>query len=211
MTEQNEKEKDLNVAEEAEPVTETGEAGEAGETEAPKADKAASKKEKAALKEKDKKIAQLENELAEAHKEIRKRDDVLVEAQNKLNRLLGEFDNLKKRTQREKESVHDDTVGEIMTALLPVLDTLESAASVEQDPELAKGIVMTLNAFRAVMEQYHVSAFGETGDPFDPEMHNAVAHIENEELGENVISMVFRKGYRVGDRVIRPAMVQVAN
>ena len=211
MTEQDEKEKDLNVAEEAEPVTETGEAGEAGETEAPKADKAASKKEKAALKEKDKKIAQLENELAEAHKEIRKRDDVLVEAQNKLNRLLGEFDNLKKRTQREKESVHDDTVGEIMTALLPVLDTLESAASVEQDPELAKGIVMTLNAFRAVMEQYHVSAFGETGDPFDPEMHNAVAHIENEELGENVISMVFRKGYRVGDRVIRPAMVQVAN
>ena len=211
MTEQDEKEKDLNVAEEAEPVTETGEAGEAGETEAPKADKAASKKEKAALKEKDKKIAQLENELAEAHKEIRKRDDVLVEAQNKLNRLLGEFDNLKKRTQREKESVHDDTVGEIMTALLPVLDTLESAASVEQDPELAKGIVMTLNAFRAVMEQYHVSAFGETGDPFDPEMHNAVAHIENDELGENVISMVFRKGYRVGDRVIRPAMVQVAN
>ena len=211
MTEQDEKEKDLNVAEEAEPVTETGEAGEAGETEAPKADKAASKKEKAALKEKDKKIAQLENELAEAHKEIRKRDDVLVEAQNKLNRLLGEFDNLKKRTQREKESVHDDTVGEIMAALLPVLDTLESAASVEQDPELAKGIVMTLNAFRAVMEQYHVSAFGETGDPFDPEMHNAVAHIENEELGENVISMVFRKGYRVGDRVIRPAMVQVAN
>ncbi|MBR6410459.1 MAG: nucleotide exchange factor GrpE [Clostridia bacterium] len=211
MTEQDEKEKDLNVAEEAEPVTETGEAGEAGETEAPKADKAASKKEKAALKEKDKKIAQLENELAEAHKEIRKRDDVLVEAQNKLNRLLGEFDNLKKRTQREKESVHDDTVGEIMTALLPVLDTLESAASVEQNPELAKGIVMTLNAFRAVMEQYHVSAFGETGDPFDPEMHNAVAHIENEELGENVISMVFRKGYRVGDRVIRPAMVQVAN
>ena len=88
---------------------------------------------------------------------------------------------------------------------------LESAASVEQNPELAKGIVMTLNAFRAVMEQYHVSAFGETGDPFDPEMHNAVAHIENEELGENVISMVFRKGYRVGDRVIRPAMVQVAN
>ena len=211
MTEQDEKEKNLNVAEEAEPVTEAGEAGEAGETEAPKADKAASKKEKAALKEKDKKIAQLENELAEAHKEIRKRDDVLVEAQNKLNRLLGEFDNLKKRTQREKESVHDDTVGEIMTALLPVLDTLESAASVEQDPELAKGIVMTLNAFRAVMEQYHVSAFGETGDPFDPEMHNAVAHIENEELGENVISMVFRKGYRVGDRVIRPAMVQVAN
>lgn len=211
MTEQDEREEVLDGTEEADPVTGTEETEQTEEVETSKPERPASKKEKAALKEKDKKIAQLENELAQSGKEIRKRDDLLVEAQNKLNRLLGEFDNLKKRTQREKESVHDDTVGEIMTALLPVLDTLENAASVERDPELMKGITMTLNTFRAVMEQYHVSAFGEPGDPFDPELHNAVAHVENEEMGENVISMVFRKGYRVGERVIRPAMVQVAN
>ena len=162
-------------------------------------------------KEKDKKISRLEAELSKAEKEIEKRDETLIEAQNKLNRMLLEFDNYKKRTQREKEAAHDDAVCEVMNALLPVLDTLESAAGMEADPELAKGINMTLNSFRSVLTQYHVEAIGEVGEAFDPDLHNAVAHIENEELGESVIAAVFRKGYRMGTKVIRPAMVQVAN
>ncbi len=162
-------------------------------------------------KEKDKKISRLEGELAECQKEIKKRDEVLIEAQNKLNRMLLEFDNFKKRTLREKEAAHDEAVCEVMENLLPVLDTLESAAQIESDPELAKGITMTLSAFKSVLTKYHVEECGAPGEPFDPDLHNAVAHIDSDELGENVIATVFRKGYRLGDKVIRPAMVQVAN
>ncbi|MBQ9415344.1 MAG: nucleotide exchange factor GrpE [Clostridia bacterium] len=162
-------------------------------------------------KEKDKRIRELEASLLGAEGKVQKRDEMLQAGQEKLDRLLAEFDNYKKRTQKEKEAVHDETVGEIFSQLLPILDNLERAAAYTDAGDVAKGVQMTLTAFRAVMEKYDVHEVGAPGEPFNPEWHNAVAHIESEDFGENVIAAIYQKGYRVGTRIIRPAMVQIAN
>ena len=127
-------------------------------------------------------------------------------------RLAAEYDNFRKRSQKEKESLYTDIRSETVEKFLPVYDNLERALAQEtQDAAFKKGVEMTMNQLVSVMEKLGVVSFGAAGEAFDPQLHNAVMHVEDEALGENVIAEVFQKGFKVGDKVVRFAMVKVAN
>ena len=128
-------------------------------------------------------------------------------------RTLAEYDNYRKRSTREKEAAYGDSKAACLSELLPVLDNFDRALSAgDSDIEsFKKGMEMIYTNLTDILTKLGVEAFGEKGESFDPNIHNGVMHIENEELEENVISEVFSKGYRIGDRILRPAMVQVAN
>ena len=127
-------------------------------------------------------------------------------------RLLAEFTNYKNRTAKEKTTIFGDGEAFAISSILPVIDTLDLAASSEsKDPDYKKGVLMTLDNLRAVFEKMGVSEINEVGVPFDPNFHNAVLTEENEEFPENTVSAVFQKGYKLGDKVLRPATVKVAN
>lgn len=137
----------------------------------------------------------------------------LSQVNDKLLRTLAEYDNYRKRTQKEKEAIYSDSKSEIVMKLLPVIDNFERAEQAEQ-PDFEtykKGIDMIFTQLTEAMKSLGVESFGETGDGFDPNMHNGVMHIDDENLGENVIADVFMKGYKMGDKVLRPATVKVAN
>ncbi len=128
-------------------------------------------------------------------------------------RTLAEYDNYRKRSTREKESTYTDAKAFCVGELLPILDNFERALGVtDSDLEsYKKGVEMIYTSFYETLKKLGVEVFGEVGEAFDPNFHNAVMHIDDESLGENVIAQVFSKGYKIGDRVLRPAMVQVAN
>ena len=127
-------------------------------------------------------------------------------------RLLAEFTNFKKRTEKEKQQIYGDATVFVVKNLLTVKDTLELAAAQESsDEEYKKGVILTLNSFNSVFSSLGVEEINPLGEEFDPSLHNAVMTEENEEFGENTVSAVLQKGYKLSDKVIRPAMVKVAN
>ena len=127
-------------------------------------------------------------------------------------RLAAEYDNFRKRSQKEKDELYTVIKAETVGKFLPVYDNLERALAQETaDEAYKKGVEMTMNQLVKVMEGLGVTSFGEIGEAFDPARHNAVMHVEEEGLGENVIAEVFQKGFLVGEKVIRFAMVKVAN
>ena len=127
-------------------------------------------------------------------------------------RLAAEYDNFRKRTVKEKESSYSNGRADAVAKMLPVYDNLERALAQETaDEAYKKGVEMTMNELVKIFTALGVEVFGNVGDQFDPNLHNAVMHTENEELGENTLSMVFQKGFKIGDKVVRFAMVQVAN
>ena len=127
-------------------------------------------------------------------------------------RLAAEYDNFRKRTIKEKEASYGNGKADAVAKLLPVYDNLERALNQPtEDTAYKKGVEMTMNELVKIFTGLGVEIFGEVGETFDPNLHNAVMHIENEELGENVIAAVFQKGFKIGDKVVRFAMVQVAN
>ena len=145
------------------------------------------------------KIAELEKDLAaakEAH-----------------IRTLAEYDNYRKRTAKEKEATWIDAKASCVAELLPVLDNFDRALGVtDSDFEsYKKGVEMIYQGFCDTLKKLGVEAFGEEGDEFDPNFHSAVMHVDDESLGENVLAQVFSKGYKIGEKVLRPAMVKVAN
>ena len=144
--------------------------------------------------------------------EFEKAQQALAQEHDSYLRLAAEYDNYRKRSQKEKESLYTDIRSETVEKFLPVYDNLERALAQEtQDAAFKKGVEMTMNQLVSVMEKLGVESFGAAGDHFDPQLHNAVMHIEDESLGENVIAEVFQKGFKVGDKVVRFAMVKVAN
>ena len=127
-------------------------------------------------------------------------------------RVAAEFDNFRKRTVKEKEASYGNGKADAVAKMLPVYDNLERALNQEtEDAAYKKGVEMTMTELVKIFTGLGVEIFGNVGDTFDPNLHNAVMHVENEELGENVISQVFQKGFKIGDKVVRFAMVQVAN
>ena len=127
-------------------------------------------------------------------------------------RIAAEFDNFRKRTIKEKEASYGNGKADAVAKMLPVYDNLERALNQEtEDAAYKKGVELTMNELVKIFTGLGVEIFGNVGDEFDPNLHNAVMHTENEELGENVICQVFQKGFRIGDKVVRFAMVQVAN
>lgn len=128
-------------------------------------------------------------------------------------RVLAEYDNFRKRTAHEKDAIYNNAVSDTVQAILPIADNIERALSQENASaeDMKKGVEMIEAQIKSAFEKLGVTEIGQAGDPFDPNLHNAVAHIDDESLGENVIAAVYQKGYKLGDRVVRHAMVQVAN
>ena len=127
-------------------------------------------------------------------------------------RLAAEFDNFRKRSIKEKDQAYGHGKADAVAKLLPVYDNRERALNQPtEDAAYKKGVEMTMTELVKIFTGLGVEIFGNVGDEFDPNLHNAVMHTENEELGENVISQVFQKGFKIGDKVVRFAIVQVAN
>ena len=127
-------------------------------------------------------------------------------------RCAAEYDNFRKRTVKEKEASYGNGKADAVAKMLPIYDNLERALNQEtSDAAYKKGVEMTMTELLKIFTGLGVEVFGNVGDPFDPNLHNAVMHIENEDMEENSISAVFQKGFKIGDKVVRFAMVQVAN
>ena len=127
-------------------------------------------------------------------------------------RLNAEFDNFRKRTIKEKEASYGNGKADAVAKILPIYDNLERALNQAcEDAAYKKGVEMTMNELLKIFGSLGVEVFGTPGDAFDPNLHNAVMHIDDENLGENVLAQVFQKGFKIGEKVVRFAMVQVAN
>ena len=185
---------------EAEAVSEEAAAPETAESqEAPKADKKSRREEKKAARKKDEeKLAALENENAVLN--------------DKYLRICAEYDNFRRRSQKEKDGLYGDIKADTVQKFLPVYDNLERALRQgTEDEAYRKGVEMIMTQFESTLEKLGVTAIECLGEKFDPELHNAVMHVDDEEKGENEIVEVFQKGFKLGDKVIRFAMVKVAN
>ena len=135
----------------------------------------------------------------------------LTELNDKYLHVVAEYDNFRKRAQKEREGVYADAYADALGELLPIADNLERAMTYTDGEKVIEGVAMTLKQLDMSLEKLGIEAFGAVGETFDPAIHNAVMHVEDENLGDNEIADVFQKGYRKGDRVIRFAMVKVAN
>jgi len=171
----------------------------------------AAKAENKKVKEEDKKEEEVKEEKKESNEEKLQKE--LAEKSDQLLRIAAEYDNFRKRSQREKDALYVDCKASVIKELLPVADNFDRIFA---NPDITfedykKGVEMTFKQFENVFKDLKVESFGEEGEEFDPNFHNAVMHSEDENLGENVITNVFAKGYKIGDKVIRPAMVAVAN
>ena len=165
--------------------------------------------EKNAKKKKSSKKSEIDN----LNAEIEKLTKDLAATKDSHLRTLAEYDNFRKRSQREKEATYGDAKANTLKMLLPVLDNFDRAADNKTDDieVYRKGIEMTLTQLREILKNLEVEAFGEVGDEFDPNIHSAVMTVENPDLPENSVAAVFEKGYRMGDRILRFATVQVTN
>ena len=138
--------------------------------------------------------------------------DQAAHQEDKYLRLAAEYDNYRRRTTKEKESIWNDAKADAASAFLPVYDNLERALKQETaDEAYKKGVEMTMTQLRSVLEKLGITEIPALGQPFDPNLHNAVMHVEDESLGENVVAAVFQAGFQCGEKVIRFAMVQVDN
>lgn len=162
-----------------------------------------------------KKLKKAEAEIAELKKALEVKENALADMNDKYLRLYAEFDNYRKRTTKEREGDKNDAYSEILTEILPVLDNLERAAQYNTEDSIetpmGKGLALTLKSFTDIMEKLGVKEIEALGKTFDPNLHNAVMHVDDENYGENEIVDVFVKGYIMGDKVIRYSMVRVAN
>ena len=132
--------------------------------------------------------------------------------EDQLLRKIAEFDNYRKRTTKEKEEIGLAAKVKCIADLLPVLDTLERALSIGcSDEEFLRGVKLTYDNMNSILTKMGVEEIKAEGEPFNPELHYAVSRVENPELGENVVASVMQKGYTLGGKVIRHAMVAVAN
>ena len=138
--------------------------------------------------------------------------EAVREQEDKYLRLLAEYVNFRKRSARERDNIYADVKADTLTKLLPVFDNLERALKQETaDEAYAKGVEMIMTQFRATLEKLGVTEIPAQGETFDPNLHNAVMHTDDESLGENTVAEVFQTGFQIGDKVIRHAMVKVAN
>ena len=160
-------------------------------------------------------MAEMENEVLENQEVNDVKSEVSPEAEEyyaQLQRVMADFDNYKKRIQKEKTAQYSLITAELIGDLLPVLDNLEKSASIEDEGNaVLEGVVLVYRQFQEVLQKLGVNEIKTVGEKFNPEYHDAVMHVEDEQYGENEIVMELRKGYILKDRVIRHSMVKVAN
>ena len=163
-------------------------------------------------KEQKKKAARkAEAELLEAQARIAEQEKALEEQNDKYLRLAAEYDNFRRRTAQERDRIYDDAYAEALAALFPVVDNLERAAQYSDGESVAKGVAMILKSVEDTLAKLGVSEIEALGKPFDPNLHNAVLHVEDDTKGESEVVEVLQKGYQKGERILRYAMVKVAN
>ena len=156
--------------------------------------------------EKKEKKSKKDAEIEKVKAELEDKNDLLL-------RTAAEFDNYKKRTDRERAGIAELAKAIVIKELLPILDNIARAALLEDktSPDYIKGIELIVKQFEGLAEKLGIKEVAKVGDSFDPNCHEAVMHVEDENFGENVIAEVLQKGFKIGDTVIRPAMVKVAN
>ena len=190
------------------PVEETEKTAPAAETpETPAAEPADPK----ASAGEEKKHKETKRELAALREKASELEKALSEEKEKYLRMLAEYDNFRKRSQKEREGIYTDAVSDVVGQILPIADNLERAGKYSDGEKVAEGLRLTMNALNECLSKLGVTVFGEAGDKFDPNLHNAIMHEEDESKGEGEIVEVFQPGYKRGDRIIRYAMVKVAN
>ena len=153
----------------------------------------------------------VEAETAEQSDREAELEKQLAESEDKYKRVLAEYQNFRNRTQKEREGLYQDSVASTVASFLPVIDTLERAMEQENNENFKKSLELILKQYIECLDRLGVKAFGERGDAFDPNLHNAVLHVDDEELEAGVIAEVLLKGYIMGERVVRHAMVKAAN
>lgn len=146
----------------------------------------------------------LKKEVDRLNGEIKEKDDRFL-------RMAAEYDNFRRRSREEKESIYDSAVSDTLSSLLPVIDNLERAAQYDDGEKVKEGVQMTAKTVASALAKLGIEEFGKPGDIFDPTIHNAVMHTEDENAKEGEIVEVFQKGYRKGKRIIRFATVKTAN
>ena len=162
-------------------------------------------------KEGKKKVRALEAELREKEKELEAKAAELAELNDKYLRLAAEYDNFRRRSAKERDNIYGDAFEEALSAFLPVVDNLERAARYADGESVAKGVEMVLRSVSDTMARLGITEIEAEGKEFDPQLHTAVMHVEDEQYGESEVVEVLQKGYTRGDRVLRYAMVKVAN
>ena len=182
--------------------------GEAPETE-PKAEAEAPKDEKKPKKKKEKTYTLTREQIEKAELAAKQ----LASVTDQFTRLTAEYDNYRKRTAKEKETIYQDAKVDTVKAFLAVYDNLERAVATDADPDSPhrKGLELIFSQFKEILKKLGVEEMEALGQPFDPQRHNAVMHLESEDLGENVVSQVFQAGVTLDGKVVRFAIVQVAN
>lgn len=179
-----------------------------------------SKKEKEAKEEKEPQEKAEKTAKASEKKDEKKKSETdmlkeqLEEANDKFLRLNAEYQNFKRRSEKEKQETYSFAKVDIIKELLPVIDNLERAIASDGNNDydgLKKGVEMTFDSLMTTLSKLGIEVYGESGETFDPNLHNAVMHIEDEKYGENTVAACFQTGFMMGEKVIRFAMVQVAN
>ncbi len=158
----------------------------------------------------------VQNEQTEAldalNEKVASLEEELAKTKDQLLRTAAEYENFRRRSQKEKEALYTDSKTDVLTKLLPVIDNFERASAAQGDLDTyKKGVEMIVTQLLETMKTLGCESFGEAGEEFDPNFHNGVMRVEDENFGENTVAEVFIKGYKIGERVIRPASVKVAN
>ncbi len=170
-------------------------------------------KKKTEIKDEEKKEKKEPEQEEKAEEEINPLEKELSDTKDQLLRVTAEYANFRKRSEKEKNESFAFATAKTVSEILSAIDNLERALSNEQEDYegLKKGVQMTYDGLMASLEKLGVTAYGESGEQFDPNLHNAVMHVEDDNLESNVIIDVFQKGYKIKDKVVRPAMVKTAN
>ena len=168
--------------------------------------------EKKEKKQQDENLEQKQNEKAEKNKKVTQMKEELEEMTDRYKRVLAEFENFKKRSQKEREQLYNSILSDIIEVILPVLDNLENALKAEtKDENYKQGIELVQKQFKDVLKSKGIEEINAVGETFDPSLHEAVSSIQDEKRGEKEIVEVYRKGYKIGNKVVRHSMVVVAN
>ena len=166
------------------------------------------KREDKQLREENRKLTAKNKELGDSLEKAQKEHD---ELHDKYLRVCAEYDNFRKRTQKERDGIFTDAYSDALKEILPIFDNLERAALYTEPDKLTEGLELIFKSAKEMLTKLGVEEFGAVGEKFDPNIHNAVMHIDDESAGEEEIIEVFQKGYKRGDKIIRHAMVKVAN
>ena len=166
------------------------------------------KREDKQLREENRKLTAKNKELGDSLEKAQKEHD---ELQDKYLRVCAEYDNFRKRTQKERDGIFTDAYSDALKEILPIFDNLERAALYTEPDKLTEGLELIFKSAKEMLTKLGVEEFGAVGEKFDPNIHNAVMHIDDDSVGEDEIIEVFQKGYKRGEKIIRHAMVKVAN